>query len=211
MGDAIHDNVQALKAAGTEMVAGYVTGTPDIRWTAADWALFTVPAVTIDQGATGSPVLTADVRDVEAGAWTVAAAVSTAGWTAPRPTIYCSAATLPALQQAGWLGDVWVADWTYSPPGNPYPVPAGMTCVAVQYTDQGGGGAYDLSVVFDPAWPEGGTMAAPTTIQNNWGWCPKCGCLVYRSAAASLPCAAGGTHSVPASGYYDYSLMYGQA
>jgi hypothetical protein len=28
-----------------------------------------------------------------------------------------------------------------------------MTCVAVQYSDQGGGGAYDLSVVFDPYWP----------------------------------------------------------
>ena len=31
-----------------------------------------------------------------------------------------------------------------------------MTCVAVQYTNQGGGGTYDLSVVFDPAWPGSG-------------------------------------------------------
>jgi hypothetical protein len=151
MGDAIHVNVAALKQAGTDMVAGYVTGTAEIQWTAADWALFAGTAtVTIDQGANGSPVPTADVRDVETGAWTVEAAVS-APWDAARPTIYCSLATLPQL--AGWAGDVWVADWTGTPPTSPPAVPAGMTCVAVQYSDQGGGGAYDLSVVFDPAWP----------------------------------------------------------
>jgi hypothetical protein len=156
MGDAIHLNVPALAAAGTNMVAGYVTGTPDIQWTQADFALFAgQTVVTIDQGATGSPVPSANVRDVEAGAWTVGAAVQLAGWTTAQPTIYCSASTLPSLEQSGWQGAVWVADYVGQAPSSPYPVPAGMTCVAWQWTDQGGNGAYDLSVVFDPTWPGG--------------------------------------------------------
>jgi hypothetical protein len=42
MGDAIHDNVPALASAqsGLQLVAGYVTGTPNIQWTTSDWALF---------------------------------------------------------------------------------------------------------------------------------------------------------------------------
>lgn len=169
MGDATHINVPALAAAGTQLVAGYVTGTPDIQWTAADWARFPNQLhVTIDQGASGSPVLSAVVRDVEPGAWTATAAVNRNGWTAARPTIYCSASVVPQLYTAGWRGDVWVANWTGAPPSSPYPVPAGMTCVAVQWTDQGGGGLYDLSVVFDPIWPmEGSVLTAwqPGTVQ----------------------------------------------
>jgi hypothetical protein len=166
MGDAIHLNVAALAAAGTDMVAGYVTGTPDIQWTTADWALFAGKvAVTIDQGFTGSPVDSADVLDVEPGAWTPAGAVAQKPhMTSPRPTVYCSASVVPELDAAGWRGDVWVADWTSTPPLQPYPVPAGMTCVAVQYSDQGGGGAYDVSVVFDDAWP--GTAVQPPA--SNW-------------------------------------------
>jgi hypothetical protein len=165
MGDATHASVAALAAAGTDMAAGYVTGGPAIMWTAADWARFAGRAVvTIDQGFTGSPVMTADVRDVEAGAWTAAAAVNRAGWTAPRPTVYCSASLLPQLAAAGWRGDVWVADYISQAPGQPYPVPAGMNSVAWQWTDTGGGGAYDLSVVFDPAWPR---PAAPDPKGNN--------------------------------------------
>lgn len=149
MADAISANYASLPPG--VMWAGYVTGTPDIQWSAAQLATATV---TIDQGADGSPVLTANVRDVETGAWTAAAAVNLAGWTAPRPTIYISLDSLSELEQAGWQGDVWVADYTGTAPDSPPAVPAGMTCVAVQYTDQGGGGTYDLSVVFDPIWPE---------------------------------------------------------
>jgi hypothetical protein len=157
MGDAISANVTALETAGVQMVAGYVTGTPDIAWTAADWALFSsLPQVTIDQGNTayGSPVASADVRDVESGAWTPTSAVVLAGWTAARPTIYCSLDVLPQVESAGWQGDVWVAYYTSAAPSTPPAVPAGMTCVAVQWTDTGGGGTYDLSAVFDPWWPD---------------------------------------------------------
>jgi hypothetical protein len=172
MGDAIHDQVPALHAAGTEMVAGYVTGSPDIVWTAADWALFAGrPQVMIDQGFTGSPVASANVLDVEQGAWTPAAAVGfRPHMTSPRPTAYSSLAALPQLAAAGWQGDVWVADWTGSAPGSPPAVPAGMTCVAVQWTNQGGGGAYDLSVVFDPYWPEEAPVAVNTAPAPPGRW-----------------------------------------
>jgi hypothetical protein len=159
MGDATHVNVPQLASApGLQVAAGYVTGTPDILWTAADWARFAgISQVTIDQGGVGSPVASAVVRDVEAGAWTVANAVNRDRWTASRPTIYCSLSTVPTLASAGWSGDVWVANWTSTPPSSP-PATPGMNCVAVQYTNQGGGGAYDLSIVFDPAWPTGEFM-----------------------------------------------------
>jgi hypothetical protein len=156
MADATSANYQAGISAGTQLLGVYVTGTPDVQWTAAELAAIPagVTVVTIDQGYQSPPVTTATVRDVEAGAWSVDAAVDLSAWTAARPTIYCSADMLPAVGQAGWQRDVWVADYVASAPAAPYPVPAGMTCVAWQWTDQGGGGAYDLSVVFDPWWPQ---------------------------------------------------------
>jgi hypothetical protein len=163
MGDAIHDNVPALAAIKGELqlAAGYVTGTPDIQWTSADWAEFAgLSLVTIDQGANGSPVPSADVRDVETGAWTPEAAVNLEGWTAAQPTIYCSLDTLPQVTAAGWRGAVWVADWTGSPPAEP-PAGQGATVVAVQYASLAD---YDLSVVFDPNWPAKGPDPMYVTI-----------------------------------------------
>jgi len=210
MGDAIHDNVPALaQAPGLQVAAGYVTGSPDILWTAADWARFSMPHVTIDQGYTGSPVPSADVRDVEAGAWTPAAAVNLSGWTAAQPTIYCSLSVLPQVAQAGWQGAVWVADWTGTPPASPPAVPAGMTCVAVQYTDQGGGGAYDLSVVFDPAWPAKGDPVPTVLTQPDWSFCNKCFGLFYNDGQlAAGVCPAGGQHTVNPS--LPYVMLYAQ-
>jgi hypothetical protein len=201
MADAISANYQAGIGAGTQLLGVYVTGTPDIQWTQAQLAAIPagVVVVTIDQGSDGSPVADAMVRDVETGAWTPGGAVTEQPWTAARPTIYCSADTLPALEQAGWQGDVWVADWTGSPPAQPYVVPAGMTCVAVQYSDQGGGGAYDLSVVFDPTWP-GGNMDAVAwpAVEPFKGVCEKCGVIWATNTTAGNVCAAGGQHSTPA-------------
>jgi len=211
MGDAIAANVAALQAAGTDMVAGYVTGSGDIQWTAADFALFPgKPQVTIDQGFTGSPVASAIVRDVEAGAWSAGNAVTSKPWTPARPTIYCSASVLPQVSAAGWQGDVWVADYVSTAPTSPYPVPAGMTCVAWQWTDTGGGGTYDLSVVFDPYWPEEAPVTTPATpqvvAQPGWDFCIKCGGLYFVTAAANV-CPAGGQHArTPGGG--GFSLLY---
>jgi len=199
MGDATHANVAKLVHQNTELNAGYVTGSPTVKWTDNDWDQFhPISRVTIDQGFTGSPVASAMVRDVEAGAWTPSDAIATL-WTAPRPTIYCSASTLPQLEAAGWRGDVWVADYVTIIPNAPYPVPAGMRCVAWQWTDLAQGGTVDLSVVFDPYWPQ----EAPMTNYDAqvWKFCAKCGCQVY-SGSGGLPCAAGGTHDLSKSADY---------
>lgn len=131
------------------MIAVYVTGTPDIMWSAVDRTLWpNATQVTIDQGGLHSPVFTAMVRDVESRAWTVSRAVDKVGWKTPRPTIYCSRDTIPSLIAAGWRGDVWVAwpDYALDTPPE-YP---GLNVVAVQdiYRD-----TYDISTVFDSTWP----------------------------------------------------------
>lgn len=58
-----------IGSAPAGLLAGYTTGSSDIRWTAADWAAHP-GAVRIDQDAAASDG-TADVLDVEAGAATV--------------------------------------------------------------------------------------------------------------------------------------------
>jgi hypothetical protein len=67
--DAIHDNVHSIPANAVK-VAGYVTGTSDIEWKAADWARFSTTAkVRVNQWPGSNPLL-GDVLDVEPGAWT---------------------------------------------------------------------------------------------------------------------------------------------
>src|SRR5215831_9056529 len=92
---------------------------------------------------------------------TAPTAVNRTGWTAVRPTIYCSVSDLPALGDAGWKGDVWVA-WYNGNPAFDFTPPPGINVVAKQYTDTGGGGAYDLSTVFDPHWPQEAPMVFGT-------------------------------------------------
>jgi len=164
MGDATHKNVAALASRKLGLVAGYVTGSPDIAWTHDDWAKFPgVPHVTIDQGFTGSPVPTAMVRDVEPGAWTAEKAVDTSNWTAERPTIYCDRSDLVnQVIPAGWTGDVWLA-WPEPEPMLP-PVFDSVNVVAVQFKL---GGLYDLSVVFDDNWPHQPPPAGPHRVIAN--------------------------------------------
>ena len=192
MADAISANYGSLPPLADAIRAGYVTGSPDIQWTAAQLATATV---TIDQGFTGSPVASATVRDVEAGAWTPVAAVNLTGWTAARPTIYCNQNTLPSVLAAGWRGDLWLAIITPQPPGSP-PVVPGCTVVAIQYA-QAVGAAYDLSVVFDDTWPNGDPMAL-VMAQSGWGTCQKCGALWATFTTSGNVCPAGGQHVTPA-------------
>lgn len=155
MADAIHDQVGSLHAIhGLEMVAGYVTGTPDIQWTPTDFAGFIgIPKITIDQGNTsfGSPVSTAIVRDYEPNAWYTKAVVDTSNWNAERKTIYCDRFDLTQILNYGWRGDLWLAipGWTL---GEPLPNTPGCNIVAVQnqFDVQN---AYDLSIVLDDSWP----------------------------------------------------------
>ncbi len=156
MGDATHDNVAALAAVqgSLQLVAGYVTGTSDIQWTSSDWAQFPGKTlVTIDQGATGSPVPSAIVRDYEPGAWYTEAVV-TGPWTPARPTIYCDQTDLPTVLGYGWQGALWLAIIGWES-GDALPSAPGCEIVAVQ-NQQDVNDAYDLSVVLDSTWPNQG-------------------------------------------------------
>lgn len=143
------------------LVALYDTGSPDIRSIASDIAeLPTVDhVVMIDQGFTGSPNLSANVRDCENGAWSLSKAVNKAGWNVPRPTLYLGFPdTAQQAHDLGWRGDVWLVAPSRTAPVSPPQVPAGLNVVAVQWGFEGG---YDRSVVFDDTWPTGKTPPPP--------------------------------------------------
>ena len=123
--DATHSGLPGAPKAG--QAAGYITGSPDIVWTASDRVAH--PGfVQIDQ----SPVITAvdvraDVFDVESGAVTVAevaqvvragqAAFNAAARPGQRwPAVYCSRSNVTQIANALLAGGVmscplWVADW----------------------------------------------------------------------------------------------------
>jgi hypothetical protein len=122
--DTIHADVGNIPV-NTPKVAGYSTGTPDIRWTAADWDRFPRSGkVRINQdGSTDvSEASIANVADFEVGAFTEAQVVE---WVKLRKhshiasAIYVAASNraslTSALREAGLTGvDLWVADWSLS-------------------------------------------------------------------------------------------------
>lgn len=151
MYDAIGANAGTLarNVGSLGMVAYYVTGSSDIKWTDAQKALFPkAEMISIDQGFIGSPVATAMVRDVEPNAWTPQTAIAVKPWDAERPTIYCDRSDLQTVIAEGWRGDVWLAYPGWSGPTPPvYP---GVNVVAVQRTFDTD---WDVSTVYDPYWP----------------------------------------------------------
>lgn len=153
--DSIHSTAHNIPP-GTLKVAGYVTGTPDVKWTDADWQRFpNAGRVRIDQGYPTFLPLSCDVFDVEPKALSpVQAAEGVAvriahgiKWT----TIYASDFYLSKVQQAlsstiifpgkpigWWHGHVncWLADWNLDEHGAAAKLGTlihGMTCVAVQW------------------------------------------------------------------------------
>lgn len=161
MGDTIHDNAHILGMLSPpiQLVAGYDTGTPDIRWTTSDWNMF--PSKThihIDQAFGDTRAIEAHVLvfDVEAGAFTPeqATALINAN-TSARPTIYVNRdnmyATIAAAKQSPkWKGDIWLAFPGWRPGDTLPPIPAGCRYVAIQNVFAGN---YDTSIVLDDAWP----------------------------------------------------------
>lgn len=144
-----------------DIVGLYDTGSPSIKATAAMLSKLqkTLMVVMIDQGFTGSPNLTANVRDCETGAWTLANAVNKTGWSVARPTLYLgSPDTAQEAYNAGWRGDVWLVAPSSNPPSEPPSVPEGLNVVAVQWDFANA--AFDKSVVFDSTWPEA-SVATP--------------------------------------------------
>jgi hypothetical protein len=175
----VYDMTGANIAAAPEgaQLAGYVTGTGDVPWTAADWAAHP-GAIRIDQDPAASDA-TADVLDVEKGAATVADVVPWARaayanrangvrqgqrW----PAIYASAANITpianALEDAAITSGVflWIANWNLTQEqagtdilsaGGPWPV------VGVQFRNSA---TYDVSL-FSAEWLGDVTGAPPPT------------------------------------------------
>lgn len=178
--DAIHANVPHLPAG---QVCGYVTGTPDIVWTAADWAAHP-GAVRIDQDPAASDP-TADVLDVERGAatpadcaaWARRAVADFAAATRPGqrwPAIYTSASNVTPVVNALVAGGVaninlWVANWNFTASdadaavlaaSGPFPI------VGVQFSS---GDFFDTNV-FSAAWLNRRSAKAAPLPQPGGPW-----------------------------------------
>lgn len=153
MCDTIHDNVKEINPNGPfTHVAGYVSGSSDIIWTASDWNRFPKQIkIRIEQGyGSKTPDLTSyHVLDVESGAWTPQEAADEierrvkAGhvWTTvygTDSTIQQVGALVRAKGDAIWIGhvDCWLANWNLNQADAAKIVGTevhGMTCRAVQW------------------------------------------------------------------------------
>ena len=165
--DATHENIGHLPAG---QVAGYVTGSSWIVWTAADWAAHP-GAIRIDQSPFNTALdETADVLDFENGAatladiasWVIAARANFLKGTRPGqrwPAIYCSKNNVTPVANAlvaAHLTNVplWVAEYYPGEAAAQAAVAAGsgpFPVIGFQYSDKGGNSTYDLDV-FSVEW-----------------------------------------------------------
>lgn len=161
--DATHSNLGGVPAG---QGAGYTTGTPDIQWTAEDWAAHP-GAVRIDQDASGDDA-TADVIDDEPGAdsdtgsvgWYKRALAAFNAGTRPgqrRPAFYRDLDGVPELAaavDAAGLGQglpLWLAHWGISMDAASALIGTmidGFRVIGVQFANRG---AFDADV-WDAAW-----------------------------------------------------------
>jgi hypothetical protein len=145
-----------------DLVAGYIDGPPDIKWSDADWLLH--PGKVHVRIATLATTNDGDVLDAtpdQAVEW-----VRTRRAAGADPSVYCGAAQANAVRfafgQAGVLPPhFWLADWGDGVTPRPAP-PIPIGAVALQYAHPPQtGGHYDASIVAD-FWPGidpvGGTM-----------------------------------------------------
>jgi hypothetical protein len=151
MYDATRSNATVLVPLKPSMVAIYLTGSPDIRWTSKEVQLFpNAQFVRIDQGGQTSPQFEATVFDVEPGAWTMGNAVAACKeCTAERPTIYCDRSdylTVPA----SFSDDLWIAAPGLTDAQAIALAAKDKRIVAVQNVFAG---SFDSSLVIDPNWP----------------------------------------------------------
>ena len=174
MYDAISANASVLVPFKPTMVAIYLTGSPDIRWTQTQVDLFStqVEFVRIDQGGATSPQYMADVVDVEPNAWSMTAAIEQfiPHCTAPRPTIYCDRNDYEEIPTS-YTDDIWLAAPGLSDAECLALAAVDRRIVAVQNTDAG---SYDKSIVIDPYWPErapvGNTRVQVEYYKPGFGW-----------------------------------------
>lgn len=162
MYDATSSSASTLVPLNPQIVAIYLTGSPDIRWTSAQVALFpdVKTFVRIDQAGPTAPQHSANVIDVEPGAWRPDA--NMVDWlskcTAPRPTVYCDRNDLAAVMRL-WKGDIWLAAPGLSDTECIALAKNNKQIVAVQNVF---GGTFDKSIIIDPFWPEKDPPVPPT-------------------------------------------------
>ena len=160
MYDAISSNAPVLKQFNPEMIAIYLTGSADIRWTTAQVALFpnTKTWVRIDQGGATSPQFAATVFDAEPNAWSIPGAIAaTKKSTAPRPTVYCDRNDYKTIP-ASYTGAIWLAAPGLTDAQAVALAATDKRIVAVQNLFAG---TYDRSVVVDPNWPAKAPVPPP--------------------------------------------------
>lgn len=152
MYDCISANASALVPWQPQMLAIYLTGSSDIRWTAQHVALFphVETWVRIDQAGVTAPQHAANVMDVEPGCYSPADVPSwTSQCTAPRPTVYCDRVQLDDVMKV-WKGDIWLAAPGMSLSECQGIVKANHQIVAIQNDFAR---SFDRSLIFDPNWP----------------------------------------------------------
>lgn len=161
----MYDSTTATDIPATAgMVGGYVDGL--YAWSDADWNRFPATTVKVHIVVKAS-TNRGDVLDIERGDATPAQGpvwvMLRRGSGYPCPTLYCSRSDVPAVKAAckaaglvfGTDWKLWIADYT----GEPHSCNLGESAVQYASPGHGAGGHYDLSCVFDNAWP----FPPPTT------------------------------------------------
>jgi hypothetical protein len=106
----------------SDRIAGYDTGSSDIKWTEDDWKRFPhSKQIHINQDPSSDPLL-GNVFDIEGGAWTIDGAVAAAKTREDHGreiNIYISYGALGSLRNALALAkiksaNIWAADWNLS-------------------------------------------------------------------------------------------------
>ena len=223
--DATHENLSSAPKTGQP--GGYITGTASVQWTAADQKAH--PGfVQIDQSPTISSIAPlADFYDLETGAVTIAeiaelvkmgqASFKAATRPGQRwPGVYCSRSNVTPVVNALTAGGVTTCPLGVAQFDNnhtlavsevanasgPYPI------VWRQYSDQGGGGAFDLDVFSVPWLSNVSVKTPPITQQSGWRYCNKCLGLFYAPSKQQIGrCPAGGAHNPAQSGNYSLTLL----
>jgi len=224
--DCTGANLAKITVPPGVLMAGYITGTDGVAWTAAQWAAHP-RAIVIDQSPEVSAAEpAADVFDVERGAVTLqelgllvsAAQLSYRHGTRPgqrEPTIYASRSNVTpvvnTLNNAHITSGVnlWVAE--EMPPhaaieelnaaGGPFPI------VGIQY---GFGTDYDISL-FSNTWLDTVSARPPAShpapgTQAGWRHCRKCKTLFFGPEESVSVCPVGAQHDGSQS--HDYTLGF---
>lgn len=187
--DATHANIGAVPHPGA--AAGYVTGSPDVCWTAEDWAAHP-GAVRIDQSPQAGPWdATADVQDYEGGAVRLdelapRVKVMTAAYHAGArpgqrmPAVYASRNNITAVANALVAGGVTggvglaVADWSVTEAEATAAVASASGPFPIVWYQFANHGAYDEGV-FSAPWLDtvsARPVAAPPGqwARDGWTW-----------------------------------------